>query len=258
LYTVVVDNGSTDDSVARIEASFPQVTLVPTGRNLGFPSGCNVGIRYAVAAGADYIWLLNNDTICPPATCSQLVTKALANPSAGIVGCVLYYMQNPAQVQAWGGGEVNPLLGRTTHALATFTPGPRSYMTFASALIPRKVFQEIGVLYEGFFMYWDDADLALRVTRAGYTQTVAEDTAILHKEGGSSAPRSPLIDRYSIAAGLHFLRRFSSLPPVSMVFFLCMKFASRALKGRWKNARAVLQAVTDYRRQRHIAFTDRL
>jgi GT2 family glycosyltransferase len=258
LHVVVVDNGSSDDSAARIQAAFPQVTLLLTGRNLGFPSGCNVGLRHAVAAGAGYIWMLNNDTVAPPDTCSKLVAKALANPSAGIIGSVLYYMHDPAQVQAWGGGEINPFLGRSTHATAPFTPGPRSYMTFASALVPRLVLERIGILYEGFFMYWDDTDLALRVTRAGYTQTVAEGTCILHKEGGSSQRRSPLIDRYAVAAGLHFLRRHSPAPPLSMAIFLTVKCASRLLRGHWKNARAVLLALADYRRQRHTIYTDQL
>jgi GT2 family glycosyltransferase len=258
LHILVVDNGSTDDSVARIRAEFPRASLILTGRNLGFPSGCDVGIRHAVAAGADYIWMLNNDTIAPPDTCSRLVAKALADPSAGIIGSVLYYMHDPAQVQSWGGGEINALLGRSTHALEPFTPGPHSYMTFASALIPRQIFEQVGILYEGFFMYWDDTDLALRVTRAGYSMAVAEDTAILHKEGGSSERRSPLIDRFSVASGLHFLRRHSPVPAFSMVFFLTTKLTSRVLQGHWKNARAVLLAIGDYRRQRGKIFRDTL
>jgi GT2 family glycosyltransferase len=161
-------------------------------------------------------------------------------------------------VQAWGGGELNVLLGRSTHAYAPFTPGPKSYLTFASAMIPRAVVERVGVLYEGYFMYWDDSDYALRLTRAGYGMVVAEDTAILHKEGGSSAPKSPLIDRYAVAAGMHFLRRFSPVPLVSMAIFVGVKFTSRLVKGRWKNARAVLAAVADYGRQRGVNYRERL
>jgi GT2 family glycosyltransferase len=105
-------------------------------------------------------------------------------------------------------------------------------------------------------MYWDDTDLALRVTRAGYTLTIATDTAILHKEGGSSVGRSPLIDRYSTAAGLHFLRRHSPAPLVSMAIFLTNRLLSRALRRRWENLAAVVHAIFDYRQQRHIPYTD--
>lgn len=258
LRVVVVENGSTNDSAARIRTAFPHVTLLETGKNLGFTSGCNVGMRYAATTGDDFIWLLNNDTIAPPDTCSKLVAKALATPNAGIIGSVLYYMHNPSQIQAWGGGNVMPWFGRSSHFVAPAPLGPRSYLTFASVLIPSDVMQRVGILYEGFFMYWDDADFALRVQSAGYTIAVAEDTAILHKEGGSSERRSPIIDRYYAAAGLHFIRRYSPVPLIGMPVFIAIKLASRIARGEWKNVKAVWQSIGDYRRQHHIPYTDQL
>jgi GT2 family glycosyltransferase len=236
----------------------PHVEIIETHANLGFAAGCNVGMRTAVQHRADYLWLLNNDTTAPPDTCSKLVAKALANPQAGIIGSVLYFMHDPTHVQAWAGGTIHPWIGFSTHQAAPAPIGPQTYFTFASALIPRPVVEHVGVLYEGFFMYWDDSDYALRVTRAGYTLAVAEDTAILHKEGASSGPRSPRVDRWSAASGLHFLRRHSPAPVLSMALFIAVRITSRAVRGRWKNLRAVLDGVRDYRAQRHIAHTDKL
>jgi len=258
LRVIVVDNGSTDDSVARIESEFPQAKIVQTSRNLGFPSGCNVGIRHAVQEGADFVWLLNNDTVAPPDSCSKLVAEATRRPDVGIIGSVLYYMHDPASVQAWGGGDLNLWLGYNSHFRAPAPLGPKSYLTFASALIPREVFLKVGILYEGFFMYWDDADLALRVTRAGYGMAVAEDTAILHREGGSAEPRSPVIDRFALAAGLHFLRRQAPAPLFSMAAYLSTRLAGRLLRREWKLARALFLAVLDYRKQRRHTYSDRL
>ena len=258
LRTVVIDNGSTNDSVARIRAAFPQVLLIETGKNLGFPSGCNVGMRQSWAQGDDFVWLLNNDTVVGPDTCSKLVRKALATPGVGLVGCVLNYMHDPAHVQAWGGGNIDVLLGRSSHFHAPAPLGPKTYMTFASVLIPREVMHKVGILYEGFFMYWDDADLALRVTRAGYSMTVAEDTHILHKEGGSSAPKSPVIDRYAAAAGLHFLHRHSPVPLFSQVWFIAVRLLARIARRQPGNVRAVWSAVGDYLQQRKQTFTDQL
>ncbi len=65
LQVIVVDNGSTNDSCQRIREAHPWVTLIETGRNLGFPGGCNAGTRLAMERGADYVWLLNNDTTVP-------------------------------------------------------------------------------------------------------------------------------------------------------------------------------------------------
>jgi len=258
LRVLVVDNGSADDSVARIRTQFPSVEVIETGRNLGFACGTNVGIRRAIEQDAAFVWLLNNDTVAPPDTCSKLVARALAEPSAGLIGTVLYYMHEPARVQAWGGGEIAVWLGRATHFHAPAAMGRHSYLTFASALIPRRVIEQVGVLYEGFFMYWDDSDYALRVTGAGYGLTVAEDTAVLHKEGGSAERRSPKIDRFSFAAGLHFLRRHARLPLLSMAIYLASKLARRIANREWTNAQAVFLAVGDYLHQRRNIYTDKL
>ena len=258
LRILVVDNSSTDDSVARIRAAFPQVTVLEAGANLGFPSGCNIGIRHALQQGAQYIWLLNNDTISPPDTCTHLVAKARSQPGAGIIGSVLYYMHRPDKVQAWGGGNVTIWLGYTTHFHARTPLGPNSYLTFASVLIPRQVIEKVGLLYEGYFMYWEDADYALRVTKAAYSLAIAEDTAILHKEGGSADPRSPVIDRYALASGLHFLRRHAALPSLSIFLYLSTRLTGRLLRREWKNVRALFLAIGDYRRQRGKVYSETL
>jgi len=258
LRVIVVDNGSSDDSVASIRAAFPQVMVLEAGANLGFSRGNNLGIERAVADGADFVWLLNNDTIAPPDTCGKLVAKATREPKAGLIGSVLYYMHDPGKVQAWGGGELTVWLGRSTHFVKPVPLGPKSYLTFASVLIPREVLLRVGILYEGSFMYWDDSDYALRVTKAGYGLTVAEDTAILHKEGGSAGGKSPVTDRYSTAAGLHFLKRYAAAPWFSMPLFVAMKLAKRVLPMQWKNAQAVVLGAGDYRAQWGKVYRERL
>jgi GT2 family glycosyltransferase len=234
------------------------VTLIETGKNLGFASGNNVGIRQAIEDGAAYVWLLNNDTVAPPDTCGKLVAKALSEPCAGLIGSVLYFMHEPTSVQAWGGGDINVWLGQSTHFDAPASLGTASYLTFASVLISREVVLRVGILYEGSFMYWEDSDYALRVTKAGYSLVVAEDTAVLHKEGGSTARRSPLMDRYVTAAGMHFLRRHSPLPWMGMMIFLTLKFANRFMRMEWKNLRGVWLGVSDYRQQRSIVYRESL
>jgi len=258
LVTVVVDNGSTDDSVARIRAAFPAAVVLETGKNLGFAAGSNVGILWALEQGADYLWLLNNDTVAPADTCSKLVAQAKREPGAGIVGSVLYYMHDPAKVQAWGGGDLTLWSGRSSHFVAPTKLGPKSYLTFASALIPCEVFYKVGVLYEGYFMYSDDADFALRVTAAGYGLTVAEDTAVLHKEGGSYKRWSPLMDRYRVTAALHFMRRHAQWPVLSMGIFVATKAVGRLLQGHWRNSVATLAAVGDYWKQRGVVYRERV
>jgi hypothetical protein len=185
-------------------------------------------------------------------------TSTSSSRRARLIGSVLYFMHSPAEVQAWGGGNLTIWLGYNTHFLAPAPLGASSYLTFASVLIPRLVIEKVGLLYEGYFMYWEDADYSLRVTRAGYSLAVAEDTAILHKEGGSAAPRSPVIDRYSLCSGLNFLRRHAAMPAVSMVLFLSTRLAGRLLRREWKHIRALFLAIGDYRRQRGKVYRETL
>lgn len=258
LEVIVVDNGSTDDSIRRIQEAHPWIDLVETGRNLGFPSGCNVGTRLALQRGAQYIWLLNNDTIAPPDTLRKLMRTALANPGAGAVGAVLYYMHDPGQVQAWGGGRINLWTGFVTHFTRPAAFLGNAYLTGACMLLPRRVCEEVGLFYEGFFMYCDDSDLGIRLRRAGYSLVVTKETAILHKEGASSPKRSPLIDRFATTSGMRLLRRHAPLPAVSIGAFILLRIANRVRKAEWANVRTVWEGVVIYRKEKMVHFTDQV
>src|ERR1700733_11962673 len=80
---IVVDNGSPDDSVSRLRSEFPNLEIIESKVNLGFGSGNNLGIRYALQSNAKYVWLLNNDTIIQPNTLAELVSHAESHPELG-------------------------------------------------------------------------------------------------------------------------------------------------------------------------------
>ncbi len=256
LQVLVIDNGSTDDSVARIEAFLRGVrgpvsfTLIENGVNAGFAKGSNAGIREALRRGCDFVWLLNNDVECPPDTLEKLVRTAEQQPGAGMVGTVLYYHHNPREVQAWSGGHINRWLGTSRHFHGPDTLRRGSYVTFASALVRSQVFREIGLLYEGAFMYYEDADFGLRLEKTHWKIAVAADTAVLHKEGGSTeGKRQPFMEKTIAVAGLKFLRRHSPFPAFSMSAFLAIKLLNRLRLREWASLRAVLQAPAVYWRE---------
>ncbi len=244
LVVVVVDNGSTDDSVSRlsawIEISALPVHLLQTAANLGFAAGNNAGIRWASAQSPAFFWLLNNDTVPPPNTLALLLASAAATPHA-LVGTVLHYAHDPMRVQAWGGGHIDPNTAYATHFTAPHTFGPNDYLTFASVLLRSAILEQIGLLDERFFMYFEDAEFCLRAQHAGWAMTVAADTAVLHHEGGSGSVGRPSLakERTTTASALLLIRLYGGHSIRGSVVFLLRRLGKRVLRGNLRAAAAI-------------------
>lgn len=246
LTLVVVDNGSTNDSVAQIEAAHPDILLLETGKNLGFAAGNNYGIRYGMECGADYIWLLNNDTKPAPDALSALVRKMEENPALGEVASVLYHMERPEVVQTWGGGRINTWIGYSWRADKPIEDEWFHDLLGASLLVRRSALEEIGLLDERFFLYWEDSELGFRLRKNGWKLGVAGDSHVLHKLNASTAGNRPLLDRYFTASGILFLRLYSPFPLLSIPVFLALRCGKRIVHGKFQNLRAVALGVSDY------------
>src|SRR5206468_3064279 len=100
---LVVDNGSYDGTSEAIRSQYPGVSVLENSENLGFAEGNNVGIRQALAEGADYVTLLNNDTVIDPQMLSALISVADSDEKIGIVGPMIYYYSDPEVI--WSAGN---------------------------------------------------------------------------------------------------------------------------------------------------------
>jgi len=197
--------------------------------------------------GADFIWLLNNDTVAPADTLTKLVAAG-REKRVGIVGTVLLYLANPGAVQAWGGGRVLRWMGYVEQFTAPRRFGNDSFLTFASALIRRELLLEIGLMDEGYFMYYDDLDFCLRARGAGWQLAVAEDTAVLHREGGSADATSSLrMERIVTGSGLRFLKLHAPIPWIAMTLFVGSRIGKRLAHGNFAAVGAVWMGVSDWR-----------
>jgi len=243
---VVVDNGSTDDSADRIKKAHPDVELIGTSKNLGFAGGNNVGIRYALERGADYVWLLNNDTKVDSHALTAMVEVAERDLEIGAVGSVLYYMDEPERVQAWGGGWVSLWWGISRHFAAPVPAERVHYITGASLLIRRKVLEEVGLLDEGFFMYWEDTDFGFRLRKAGWKLAVASDARVWHKESASLGRQSPVLDKYFNASAVRFFRRHAPFPMMPILVGPGGRFLKRVVRREWGQAGAVLRGIAQH------------
>ncbi|HUZ47369.1 MAG TPA: glycosyltransferase family 2 protein [Terriglobia bacterium] len=240
---LVIDNGSTDDSVERLRNSDHGIRLMENGENLGFAKACNVGIREALREGAEYAWLLNNDTVVGPSALRALVGRAEQDRRVGGVGSVVYYLDKPEQVQAWGGGYVNFWLGHSRHFTSRVSEQKVGFITGASLLLSGRALSEIGLLDEQFFMYWEDADWAFRLKRAGWRLAVAEKSVVWHKESAAVGRSSPRLDTYFNTSAVRFFRKNAPLPMFSVWSGVGLRLLKRMIFRDWVRVRAVWRGV---------------
>lgn len=241
---IVVDNASSNDSVARITGAFPDVTLIENASNLGFAGGNNVGIALALARGVDYVWLLNADTIPEPDSLSALVRTARAK-KAHLVGSVLMYADQPDTVQAWGGGRVSFWLGRSRHCRDARDARKLDYLVAASLLVHVDVFRACGLLDSGFFVYWEDTDFCFAARQAGFELAVAHDSIVLHRESASLGKRNPKLDFFFSSSSVRFFNRYSRWPAWPIWIGALSRVARRLIQRDWPRVRAVLAPLLD-------------
>ncbi|HVH05449.1 MAG TPA: glycosyltransferase family 2 protein [Myxococcota bacterium] len=232
---VVVDNGSTDGSADVLRAQLPETELVCAEHNRGFAAGCNVGIARARAAGADWVWLLNNDAAVRPGALAALLRRAEEDARIGAVGSWL--VGETAKV--WGGGRVSFFSGLPHHLQVPAAERSLDYLQGASLLLRCAALDDVGMLDEGFFLYWEDTDLCYRLRRAGWRLAVAGDAEVEHAGYGSIALRSPSWDYHFTASSVRFFRRHARLPLVPIAISAGGRLLRRALHREWRNVRAV-------------------
>jgi len=237
-HLLVVDNDSTDGSVQHIGEAMPSVELIQSGGNLGFGGGCNVGIRLALERGADYVWLINSDAIADPHALAALVAVAERDAALGSVGSVLYEAGEPDRIQLWGGGRVQLWSGQCYPQRAATS---LDFISGASVLLRCAALREVGLFDEDrFFMYWEDADLGLRLRQADWRLAVAPESRVWHKLSASLGQGSPLLEQYFARSGVRFLRRHSPVPTLAIAIMLGKMLFKRLLMGDWARAKAVL------------------
>ena len=209
---VVVDNGSTDGSRERLVDEFDWCTFVLNDENRGFAGGNNPGIERALSMGADYVLLLNNDTVVPPDFLSPLVETAETHDDAAAVGGVQYRHGTDDILNA--GARFFPYLGGrvTTHrTVRDDKPYEVSYSPTSLVLLGETFIRENDVLHDGYFLGMEDVDLAVQARQDGKRVLIAPDSRIEHKEGMTSE-RSPFMVYHWMRNRLEFASERLSVP----------------------------------------------
>jgi GT2 family glycosyltransferase len=217
LSVIVVDNDSTDSSWKQLQhhLAATDVALLQSGANLGYAGGNNVGIRAALDYGADYVWILNNDTIVHPLCLDELLKAAKKYPRAGVFVPKVLYKDHP-QIIYYAGGEYDPGRAQAQHWGVGAQDGERfdisCEVTFAngcSLFVRREIFEQLGLLDERYFMYWDDAEFSRRTLRGGYKIRFVPKARVWHEEmasSGGSGGWSPTYGYYKTRNRLWYIR----------------------------------------------------
>jgi GT2 family glycosyltransferase len=212
---IVVDNASTDGSAEAIRTAYPNDVLLVNRENLGGTGGFNTGMKYAMNRGGyDYLHLLDNDVVVAPDAIAQLVNALENAPEAGVAGSKICFMDRPDKIHEIGafvnfkaGINIKPnSYGRKDNKTSTKTCLV-DYAAACSLMVRTSVVKEVGIMDEGFFLYWDDIDWCARIRRQGYKILGVGSSKIWHKMGGT-VKTSTLPNYYWTRNSIYYFNKY--------------------------------------------------
>ncbi len=257
-HILLVDNGSADDSVARLEQlRSATIDLIARPTNEGFTGGCNLGFEAAVRKGFDYVWLLNNDALTDSGTLSSLVRVAEQDRTIGMVSPRIASLQEPDKQLNLGGlyrPEVPAFESTKDMAKARewAERQPERVMLMGTALLVRvDLIRAIGKLDDAMFAYWEDTDYSLRSIQAGFQNRLDFGSVIYHKEkdsGTQAMQMKPYYWYYMARNEIRFWRKHAKGFAKLKALWWTYRFnlgKLRAVRGNAESRRAILAGLWD-------------
>ena len=233
LETIIVDNASTNNSIKEINTYIrtkSHISLVENSTNLGFAAGNNVGIKKAFNSGANYILILNNDTIVDKNLIKVLVAFMEENPKAGAASPKMYFAKgfefhkdrykkdDLGKVIWYAGGDFdwNNVYG-SNHGVDEVDSGQfnepqeTTFGSGACLFLRGSVVQKVGMFDERYFLYLEDTDLCMRIRNAGFKIYMVPSAHLWHKVSQSSSIGSNLNDYFITRNRLLFGATYATL-----------------------------------------------
>ena len=256
LEVIVVDNASRQDEASIIQKRYPQVKVIVNDKNLGFAGGNNIGLK---AARGKYIFLVNNDTIFKDFNFQSLIDRLEYSTTIGVVCPKICFSweNNPLQFTGYtslskitvrnrsiGFGEEDKGQHDTPHS----TP----YAHGAAMIVKREVIDKVGPMPECYFLYYEELDWSMMITRAGYEIWYEPACTIYHKESQTTGQNSPLRTYYITRNRLLLVKRnWKGITKYISYLYLIFLVATRdimrnTINGKRVHVKAIIKGLTDF------------
>lgn len=206
---VLVDNASNDNSVQLVKNTFSDVKIIRLKQNIGFAGGNNIGIRYALRQGTEFILLLNPDTIVEENMLDILITNA---DSKTVTAPKMYADKKKKKIW-YAGGEIDYADGKSRHFTKVEPNDSKaldvSFVTGCCMLIHRDIIKKTGVFDDKYYLYYEDDDLCMRFMEKAVSMKYIPYTSLWHMVGGSvGGTKSPLKEYYMVRNRLYFMKKY--------------------------------------------------
>jgi len=259
---LLVDNASKNQAefLSEVQEKFPQIKTFAQRENTGFAGGNNVGIDYAMLHEADYILLLNNDTIVAPDFLNILVDVSKENPEGGLLTPKIYFHDKPNVIWhavckfSWMGGGRPMQYMEVDDKVEKRDVLKTQYVSGCAMLIKKDVIKKIGKLHEDFFMYYEDTDFSLRAKKEGFELMYVPGSHIWHKVSRSTkrSMNTPKVHYYHVRNALLLSKR--NAPKIimhgiyvwSIYLYLKQILKFVIMPKERKSAKMIMKAISDF------------
>lgn len=255
---IVVDNGSKENEADILQEQYPNIKAIRSDQNLGFAGGNNLGIK---AAKGKYLYLINNDTVFKEFNPQVLIQRLESTSEIGMVCPKIRFAWGNTPIQFAGYTPLSPItirnraIGFGEEDNGQYdSPHQTPYAHGAAMMLKREVIDKVGLMPECYFLYYEELDWSMMITRAGYEIWYEPTSTIYHKESQSTGQNSPLRTYYITRNRLLLVKRnWSGLSKYISYSYLIVIVALRdilkyTLKGESCLVRAVLNGVFDFQR----------
>lgn len=246
---VVVDNASTDGSFESARSHFSRAHFIRNEKNIGFAAGMNIGMKFALSKGAQYVWILNNDTLCGKDSLRELVSAIQKERNNAILSPLIL---TPLGKTWFSFGKIDFFRMKALHTdppvhAQENTPYESGYLSGCAMFFPKRVLQKIGFFDERYFLYYEDADISIRAKNAEIKLFIVPKAVVVH---GEQSEKSQKKTYFLVLSGLRFfdLHAPRLLRPWIKLYILLRKVKNRRdryVRGD-ETALLVSKAYADY------------